>query len=271
MIIVAAAVILALVIVLSSCGMDLFGPKGNIEKGYELLEKGDLEKADEEINEYICRVSDEDDNAYNVTMYEFIGTVARVKLEIAKGNSDLAASEIKYLFEEIKDENTTVDYDTDAVKELAKWYLTEFCPADDVDDYVDRFTWQVPELEGYIYMGDVEYEETEPYKEYKVLYIGGVSTEIKYYTGGVANVRWKNEGYEAAEPYKEFERKYINGKATDEVRYTGKTKPKVVSKRYTFPTCPICGYSAALSPTDHPGHGLEGLERFERGQNSDGS
>ena len=215
-----------LVITLVWCGIMIFGTKGDVDKGYEYLEAGNLEKADKEINKYIRIVSEKDNNEQNITMDEFIGAVALVRLEIAKGNTDLAASEIEHLFEAIGKEDTTVDYDAEVVKEIAKWYLTLYCSADKVEECVSRFTEQVPELEGYICMGDAEYEEAEPYKEYKILSIGGESTGISCYTGGVAEVTWQNEGYETTEPYKEFERKYVNDKATDEIRYTGKTKPK---------------------------------------------
>ena len=254
-------------------------------------------------------MSEKDNNEQNITMDEFIGAVALVRLEIAKGNTDLAASEIEHLFEAIGKEDTTVDYDAEVVKEIAKWYLTLYCSADKVEECVGRFTEQVPELEGYICMGDAEYEEAEPYKEYKILSIGGEPTGISCYTGGVAEVTWQNEGYETTEPYKEFERKYVNDKATDEIRYTGRvaqvtwinegyesnepyreferkyvngksteekrytgrTKPKKIVEEHTYSTCPYCGYSAEADPANHPKHSFYRVGNFGRRQNSDGS
>ena len=260
-----------LLVLFKSCDR-IYEASGSIEKGYKYLEQGKYDKAKEEFDAYQENLPDEVDYSDPEAVEELVKMcMGFAKVSIGEGLEMNAAADIYMLFDEISDE-MNIEYAIDELKELARWYLLEYCDEADVKNYASEFIWDVPELEGYIEMDTVYYEKTEPYNKYYELYIDGKPTGRKKYTGTTAKVTWVVEGYEDKEPYKEFERKYIEDEPTDEIRYTGKTKPKANPvKRYPKTECPYCGYSAASDPNNHPGHGLEGLLVFERGQNSDGS
>lgn len=277
-----AVILIAIIAALVSCGGDgdeNYKPKGKLEKAYKFIEQGEFEKAEEEIIKYQDKLSDNDDDEYYVTKEEFDGGIAYIRLKIAAGTADSdeypnylnnAGSDIEEIFKLIYDDEYEVEYSVEALKELVEWYYLEFEPEYDTHRPLDFFTEHVPEMEEYFTMEE-KYEKEEPHEIYYELCIDGKPTGWKDYLGRNAYVKWEVEGFEDVEPYREFERKYIENEPTDEIRYTGKTKADLTKKQYPASECPYCGYSASLSPDNHPGHGLEGIAIFKRGQNSDGS
>ncbi|MBR2477062.1 MAG: hypothetical protein IKB50_02885 [Clostridia bacterium] len=276
-------IIAAIIIVLISCGNDdaaNYRPKGNLEKAYKLIEQGEFEKAEDEICKYQEKISERDEDESYITKEEFDGFYAYMILKIEAGKTDdefydnyhnNVAHDIYELTKSVF--NDEIELDPAVIPELKKlveWYLVEYIEEDDISWDLGMFTERIPELAQYFSVVK-KYDATEPHSEYEELYIDGKPTGRKDYIGTTAYVRWQVEGFEDVAPYKELERKYINNEPTDEIRYTGKTKSGSSGKKYPYPKCPDCGYSAASDPSGHPGHGLEGVTRFERGQNSDGS
>lgn len=257
---------------LKSCDRS-YEPTGSVEKGYSYLAKGKTERAQDEFEEYIYNFSENDYSDPDIVKELMKAYTGLIEIQNAMGEDLYLGADIIMLFKEIHDEDINIEHSIDELKELARWYLVEYCDEKDISHYTTEFTHHVPELKEYIRMGEVDYDKTEPYNLFVELYVDGNPTGRKIYTGKAATVKWVIEGYEEKEPYKEFERKYIEGNSTDEIRYTGKTKPKDTpkAKSYPYPNCPYCKYSASADPNNHPGHGLDGLLGFERGQNSDGS
>ena len=260
-------VLIAIAIVaisLSSCSSD----EQRLENGYRQLEKGDLDKAYDAF-EKIIEKNENLQEGDSIDLVSFKALIGLIKLDIKDENEASAESSIRELFDILYDGLYVIDYDIEDIKYIASWLLNNGERSGSIEIEIEKMIEAVPELSDYFVWSELLYEGAEPYKEYKVLYIDGVASEIVIYTGKNAIVEWRVEGYEAETPYKEYEVKYFNGVSTGETRYTGRTKPIV--KKYSYSACPYCGYSAALSPSNHPGHGLEGIIRFERGQNSDGS
>ena len=275
-----ALLVLILIFIFRGCGKKNaeYKPEGSIEKGYEFLEKEDYEKACEEFEEYLYNNEIDPENPYQVRD-RVSALLGLAKAADALDVESIVAADVYELLKYLDYGEMDVSYAMDDIKELAKWYLLDFRKDDDIShtfhiasEFADNSL-----LEEYIYKEE-HYDKEEPHKIFTELYIGGEPTGVKYYTGREAKVSWVVEGYEDKEPYREFERKYIEGEPSEEIRYTGKTKPKenpvkqnTTTKKYPYANCPICKYSAAKSPSEHPGHGWEGATRFERGQNSDGS
>ena len=239
-----------------------------LENGYKQLEKGNLEKAYDTFNK-ILEKNENLEEGDTVDLVSFKAAIGLIKLDIKDENEPSAESSIREIFEMLHDDEYVIEYDIEDIKYIADWILHNGDRSNSIEVEVEELIEAVPELADYLVWSELLYEESEPYKEYKVLYIGGVASEIVFYTGNNAIVEWRVEGYESEAPYKEYEVRYFNGVSTGETRYTGKTKPVV--KKYKYSTCPYCGYSASLSPSNHPGHGLEGITKFERGKNEDGS
>jgi len=204
--------------------------------------------------------------------------IGKVDALIALGDIQLAKESAFDYFEDVS--IFDMEYPVEETRELILWYLNNYKIGDrksqlKLMDEMKGLQTVFPDIIVSFEWSEIRYEDKEPHKLYHVFILNGEETELRYYTGLNATVTWEKGGYEDAEPYKEYEVKYINGEPTEETRYTGKTKPieKKVSKskKYSYAKCPICKYSAALPPENHPGHGLEGIEIFERGQNEDGS
>lgn len=239
-----------------------------LENGYKQLEKGNFEKA-YDIFDKILEKNENLEEGDTIDLVSFKAAIGLVKLDIKDENKSSAESSIREMFDMLYNDEYAIDYDIEDIKYIANWLLYNGDRINSIEVEVEEMIEAVPELADYLVWSELLYEDAEPYKEYKVLYIGGSASEIVVYTGKNATVEWRVEGYESEAPYKEYEVKYFNGVSTGETRYTGKTKPVV--KKYKYSTCPYCDYSAALSPSNHPGHGLEGIIKFERGQNEDGS
>ena len=262
-VLIVVAVLLALILVVISVG----GSQENrLERGYDYLDNGDYEKAREEFDKILEKNEDLEEGGA-IDRISFDSMIGSIKCDIGAGLDSAAERSIRELFEVF--DNYDIDYSKEGIEFIAQWLALNGQYGDSLEADVSQMVEIIPELKDYLVWGELLYEDEEPYREYKVLYIGGQNTGKFVYTGAYATVEWRNEGYETEAPYKEYEVKYFNGVSTGEVRYTGKTKPVV--KKYKYPTCFICGYSAALPPSGHPGHGLEGLSRFERGQNEDGT
>lgn len=260
-------IIFAIVIIVISVGGD-GSYERQIENGYKQLEKGNSEKAYETFTKILDK-NEGLEEGDTIDIISFKAMIGLIKTDIQSEHEASAERLIRELLDTFYGDIYVIEYDIEDIKYITSWYIQNGNLDNSVEIEIENIIDAFPELADYFVWSELLYEEYEPYKEYRILYIDGVALETLFYTGQHAIVEWRVEGYEAEAPFKEYEIKYFNGVSTGEVRYTGKTKP--IAKTYRYSSCPYCGYSAALSPSNHPGHGLEGIRRFERGQNEDGS